>query len=306
MTSRNTDIFREIRAEEYADADFSSAEVFDSPDFIRLNAPKADRVAYYAGYGLRLALGRGTDGIWRAPFSAPYSIPTVTNRAEYDFEAFAKELIKSLGRVKFVLPPPFHSHAAEWREALGKAGLVEVIDYNYHYPLEQAGDFDRYLHTNTKRNLKSASRHRYVFEPKARLDEVYDFVAAHHQLLGYPMAMTRQQVLDTASVIDIDAMTLSLDGAIVAAGYFYHVAPGIVQMICWADDRTQLQLKPMPYFAKQVVQHYATNRKLKILDLGPASSEGVKNEGLVRFKLGLGAIESEKPTFISGIDSTKV
>lgn len=299
MTTPETDIFRTITADEYAQLAASPASVFDSAAFIALNAGKVSRVEYFAGHGLCMAAGLGDDGLWRAPFSAPFSMPTATGVSAPDFKAFAQDLYAATnGRLRLILPPPFHRHVGLWAEALRTLPLACVTDYSYHYPLSQAVDYSEHLRPSQRRYLKKSQQIPFTSDNTTSLEEAYGFIAEQHMKLGYNMAMSGQQVLDTAQIIDVDVLSLRQDGRLMAAGYFYHVADGIVQMINWDDNVDFRHLRPMPSFVLHVVKHYAAMPGIDILDLGPASTDGVKNEGLVRFKLSIGAVETEKLTFL--------
>ena len=299
MTTAGTDIFRSITADEYAQLAASPATVFDSAAFNALNASKVSRVSYFAGHGLCIAAGLGDDGLWRAPFSAPFSMPTATGVCSPDFKAFARDLHAAVeGRIRLILPPPIHRHVGLWTEALRTLPLACITDFSYHYPLSQAVDYMAHLRPSQRRYLRKSMQVPYTFDSRTSLEEAYNFIAVQHNKLNYHMAMSLKQVLDTAQIIDVDVLSLRLEGCLMAAGYFFHVNDGIVQMINWDDNVEYRHLRPMPSFVRHVMEHYASKNNVKILDLGPASTDGVKNDGLVRFKLSIGAVETEKLTFL--------
>lgn len=289
-----TETVKEISLDEYQRC-FEPPTVFDSAAFIRLNAHKVSRVAVVSGHGLALPIGYDADsGLWRAPFSAPFAMPAGGG----DYAAFAHDLLSFCeGRVQLVTPPPFHVGVPEWINVLDNEELTRVDNYSYHYPLERLDSMKSYMSTNMRRNYNSAMRQGFSLRLTNDVDAVYNFIANHHKQLGYHMAMTLQQVRDTTQVADIDFFECVLDGQVVGAAFFYHVAPGVTQLINWGDALDMRDKHITAFLLYSIFEHYRS-RGILIVDLGPASVDGVKNEGLVRFKLSAGCIETVKPTFI--------
>lgn len=285
---------REVTADDYRRLFATMPTVFDTVDFALLNAAKCRRVAFVEGGGCGMVLGLGDDGVWRAPFSAPYASMTGAG----DAASFLDGLLAFTGgRLALTLPPPIYGGGA-FAEALAARGLVSLHEYNYHYDLSHFADFEAGLSSLARRNLRRARRNDFSLSLTSDLDAVYAFIAEHHRRLGYRMAMALEQVRDTLRVVPADLFVLTLDGAVAAAGIFFHTAPGVVQLINWGDDTSLRDLRTMNFMAWAVLQHYAADGVTRIVDLGPASTDGVKNDGLVRFKLSLGCTESLKPRLL--------
>lgn len=284
-----------ISLEEYRNS-YQPSTVFDNADFLALNAYKVSEISVLADCGLALAFGLdAASGEWRAPFSAPFAMPA----GEGDFNAFAKTLVVNCSN-KFVLTPPpiFHSNAQEWDNALYNMGLRVCNDYNYHYPLERFESCKDFMAKHIKRDYNRALRQGFNLLKTTDLSTVYNFIANHHRLLGYRMSMSYEQIVKTSAVIDADFFVCMLGDTVVGAAIFYHVAPGIVQLINWGDD-INIRSKCTANFIIFKAFEFYRNQGLDIVDLGPASSYGIKNEGLVRFKLAIGCVETLKPTFYS-------
>lgn len=282
-----------ISIEDYQQT-FVPRTVFDSAPFLRLNAGKVAEVAVVAAHGLALALGSDAEThMWKAPFSAPFAMPAGAG----DYDAFAREIVGFAdGNLQIVVPPPFHADAERWIEALDNQGLVREDNYNYHYPLERLDNPKSFMSKDVKRNYNHALRQGFMLQLASDGTRAYDFIADHHRKLGYRMAMTSEQVLATTQVADIDFFECRLDDQLVGAAIFYHVAPGVVQLINWGDELSMRNKHITNYIAFRAFEHYR-EIGMKVVDLGPASVDGIKNEGLVRFKLAIGCVETLKPTF---------
>lgn len=274
---------------------FAPSTCFDSVDFAALNAHKVDgRVAYLADDGLGLILGRDNAGTWLAPWSAPYA----TASGQGDWANFASKLAKfTHGNAQFVLPSAIYGRE-DFTRALESRADGTVIDYNYHYELANFSNFSDGLSRASRKLWHQAMRAGFVLEKTDDVDAVYSLFTRHHQALGYRLAMSLEAVKSTARIIDIDFFVVRQQQtqAVAAAAMVYHSAPGIVQVILWCDALDMRHLRPMNFINWAVLDYYAADGTTRIVDLGPASVDGVKNQGLVNFKLGMGCIETPKLT----------
>lgn len=274
----------------------NAPSVYDTPAFVALNAAKAEAVEAYALadgagrpvvgqiYGLR-------DGCLCAPFSAPFSLPwgDASQAA-----GLYRELIATTGHGLHLAWAP-ECYGVEAPSA-AEAGLtVEAVEVNFHYPMERFADYRAHLSRSARYNLNYAMRHEFEF---CRTDDVaraYRIIRLNREAMGYPLAMSLEQMEATVKVVPADFFVLSLGGEDVAAAMAYRVMPGAVQLIYWGDLPQARASKAMNMLAYRVVEWYAANvPDLRLFDVGPASTGGVRNEGLCEFKRSLGCIETEK------------
>lgn len=275
---------------------YNTPSVFDSEAFIRLNAAKVRRVVVAEGDGLAQILGETDGGIFRAPFSAPFSMPLRGENADY--RAFAQQLFAACrGRLELTPAPVFHRDVPAWTAALDSLPLVRTDDFNYHIPVERLAETQAYMSKMARRNLRRAMSVGFELRMTRDIEGVYGFLAEHHRALGYHMAMTCQGVCDTAAILPVDFFEVMLDCRRAAAAIFYRVAPGIVQLINWGDALDLRGYRTSSFMAHAIFAYYAALGDINIIDLGPASTDGVRNEPLIAFKLGLGAVETCKPTY---------
>ena len=113
---------------------------------------------------------------------------------------------------------------------------------------------------------------------------------------GYPLRMSLQNVLNTIEVIKADFFILTHNAKDVAAAQVFHVAADVVQVIYWGDVPGYTELRAMNYLAYKVFEYYAAS-KIKLIDIGPSSENGIPNYGLCEFKENIGCSVSLKYTF---------
>lgn len=267
--------------------------VFDSPQFTLLNANKARLVRTFRAHGSALTAGL-RDGLWRAPFSAPFA--SITGAG--DTAAFARFFSESTGgKFAVTLPPAAVYGGLESVEAIRAVAARIVTDFNYHYDLARFDEYETHLADAARRNHRRAMAGGFRLEKTDDIDGVYNFIARHHSELGYRMAMTAHDVRITASVLPVDFFYVrDASNTVVGAAIYYRTAPGVAQLINWGDDLTRRRERITNFMAYAIFGYYK-QLDFKTIDLGPASTDGIRNEGLIRFKLSLGAEETPKFTF---------
>lgn len=268
--------------------------VFGNSDFNKLNAYKADEVRAIGLFDDGNVMGGQIFGRvgaeWRAPFSAPFSLPFL--KEGIDADTFYKTVKERQHFESLVVTWPSPIYTSLEPPVTGRV----VEDYNYHYPLERFRDFEKYMSKAGRKNLHAASRHDFNFY-KTDLESAYRIIEANRSAMDYPLAMTLKQVAETMDIIPADFFRLTLDGVDVASAIVFEVAKGIVQVVYWGDLPFSRPMRAMNALAKNVFEWYSQNRPdIDIVDLGPSSKNGILNEGLARFKLSLGCIETFKPT----------
>lgn len=281
-------------------AETASSIVYNSAEFNRLNAYKTrelealvlfdEQGEAVAGqiFGLR-------DGIWRAPFSAPFSTAS-TAEADYDvaIDDFYKAVSERLNApIRLVWAPGCYNVAPP------TCSPAVVNDFNYHYPLKRFADFESYLSRSGRYNHHRAMKHDFKFFKTDDVGRAYGIIDANRRAMGYPLAMTQAQVEETIRIVPADFFILTLDGKDVAAAMLYRVTATAVQLIYWGDLPAGRQSRAMNHLAWRVFGWYAENcPEIDFVDVGPASTDGVRNEGLCQFKLSIGCVETMRQTIM--------
>jgi len=298
---------RTVSAEEYGTMLPEAGVRYGSGDFCRLNSERCEVMRYFVacdtdGTPRAGFIAGKRDGMWLTPFSAPFG--QVVWRREPTVECvqdFVEELVhyfQAEGGIQLTLPPDFYNDAAltALKASLANVASRQWYDYNYHYPLSRAASCEMWLAPAARRNLKRAMTAGFDFIPGVDAARAYAVIEEHHRAKGYPVRMTLEQVEDTARVIPTDYFVLEHQSHTVAAAIIQHVAENTVQLTYWGNLDGYNAMRPMNMLAYCLCRHYAA-AGADVFDLGPASSAGVADTGLCRFKASLGAVLTLKPTF---------
>lgn len=303
----------EVEAREYGEIFAEPAHVYNSVEFAQLNSHKAERLHHLVfddgGARLGIILGERADGMMYSPFSAPFGGFTTNRPQQFEYFDMAVELLKEYGagrdkRIVITLPPDLYDRRQIPLavNALCRHAETRFVDVNYHFALS---DFEHYIQNierNARNKLNHAMKENLIFNKVERGDSdgaarAYEVIRRNREEHGYPLRMTCDEVMRTAEIIPADFFLLSHVGRDVAAAQVFHVAEGICQLIYWGDLREYSGMRPMNLLAYRVFEHYR-KQGLDILDIGPATSDGVPNYGLCSFKKSIGCMASNKFSFL--------
>lgn len=278
---------------------------YGSVAFNSLNASKADSLVYAAmcdssgRYRLGIIAGL-RDRRACCPFSAPFGEITANGRQKLETVATFVAMLRDHfgpGNLAITLPPAFYDELMLPRVAgcLAAAGRQDYADFNYHYRLDGFGDFAARLDANARNHLNRALRAGFEFAP-CPLADAYAVIQANRREKGYPLRMTLDALQATAAIIPVDSFLLTLGGAPAAAAIVYRLNDRVAQVIYWGHLGVYSDRHPMNLLAREVFGHYAA-AGLDIVDVGPASSDGLPDMGLCTFKESLGCHLTFKPRF---------
>lgn len=309
-TGENTNVMNvtELSAKKYAELFPNPAHVFNSVAFTELNRHKCDAVRYLAFSDTKLRggliVGQRGDR-FSAPFSAPYGGFTLTKRQPIEtFDAMLSALREHLGagkRLSITLPPLWYDPdtLSKSVNALSRTeGAKSLVDLSYQLGLIPGSGMsvDAMSVTgrqNLRRSLNAPFEFVHTDGSLQAIKEAYGIIRRNHEENGYPLRMSLDDVAATAEVVPADFFLLRLNGTSVAAAQVYTVAPGIAQLINWGDIRDASHLCPMNRLAYELAAYYSRHG-VKAFDLGPATEDGIPNEGLCRFKESIGCTPSLK------------
>lgn len=289
------------------------AHLFNSVAFAEHNRHKCDdgdvRYLFVGDTKVRggIILGRRGDTL-HTPFSAPFG-GLVTNRSQR-FEAVDdmwREILDYAAgegmRLRVTLPPTVYDSDMTVKSinSLQRLGLDATLDVSYHLDL-QRGEFRTAINGSCKRLLNQAiasglNAKKLDFIPE-NVARVYRIVEANHFAKNRPVWMTLDDVEATAALVDADFFIVTHDGEDIAGAMMYPTAAGVRQLIYWGDMPGYGELRPMNLLAYHIYEHYRA-AGIRLLDLGPATEDGVPNYGLCVFKESLGAVPTLKYTFRS-------
>lgn len=283
--------------------------VFNSVDFSELNRDKCKELHYllFKDSKVRFGIGLGESGQeLKSPFSAPFGgFSYVRNEKVEHFEQ-AVELLKNYGennnkQIVISLPPVIYNPTFVTKNVsafLRCGGNVRHMDINYQFEVNKFGEYETLLDTKTRNKLHNSMKHNFEFvELNSKNDDdvrrAYEVIKLNREKRGFPLRMSLEAVLDTIRIIKADFFVMSYEHTDVAAAQIFHVSPGIAQVIYWGDIPDYSELRVMNYFSYKVFEHYY-RKGLRILDIGPATENGIPNYGLCEFKENIGCTASLK------------
>lgn len=301
----------ETTAKEYGQLVGTNIPVFSRREFLELNRDKVDRVHYLIGKDgknrVTFAIGE-QNGVWKAPYSAPFS-NIVLLRKETSVEViwdFVKSLVSYVKaqngkRINIYLPADIYGAADNSRilnALLGNGFNIQFQDINYSFDLK-AFDMDHYesiMHYNAKKNLRIAQNALLSFvrcESDEQKVEAYETIRINRERRGFPLRMSREQVMETIKVVDHDFFLVQREGKTIASAVVYRLTSKIAQVVYWGDIPEVGEFKPVNFISYQLIRFYK-ELNFEILDIGISTEEGKPNYGLCNFKESLGCIPSSK------------
>lgn len=307
----------EITFCQYSDL-FANGHIYNSVPFARLNEHKVERVHFLAiGEDERkprfgIILGE-RDGMLLSPFSAPFGGFVEDKVQDIQHMEEAVRLLvdyassKHLGLAITLQPMAYdESQLSKWVSVFRRAGFSSEMDLNYHFNLSRFPRYKSFIDRSARKNLSHSMNEKLNLVEldsgdRESVARAYNVIHCNREEHGYPLRMSFDQVWQTVTnVVNADFFVLEHDGDDVAAAQVFHVAPGIAQVIYWGDKRQYSSLRPMNYLAYALFKYYY-NHGLKILDIGPATENGIPNYGLCKFKENIGCEVSLKYGFYGKI-----
>ncbi len=238
----------------------------------------------------------------RATFGGVESYPDIPAKALQFFLQEAVNKLRSKGLARLVIrsfPEGLNPALARvLHQAYLQAGFtVTSTELNQHLDV---GQQNINLHDSTRRRLQKSLREGLVFEEWQSPDwtEVHAFIAAARKRKQRPMTMSLETL--QASVTQLPGIfqvfTARISGKLAALTVTVRINDRILYTLYPADNPEFLSLSPL-ILVNAGIYTYCQNHRFQLLDLGISTENGIRNEGLIRFKKNLGAMESVKHSY---------
>lgn len=302
----------EVSPREYGNlVDSLDIPIFNKSNFLELNKDKVDKIHYLIGKDKknRIAFAIGEkNSKWSAPFSAPFSNIVILKKdlaIEYiwDFFGKLKEFVQENGgkSINIYLPANVYGEKSNSRTInamLGNGFKIQFVDVNYSFQLNEftMDSYESILQYNAKKNLRISLQAGLVFEickTRGQKEEAYDVIKINRENRGFPLRMTKEQVMSTIEVVDHDFFLVKKEGKSVAAAVVYRLTNKIAQVVYWGDIPNVGEYKTINFISYNLIMFYKSIN-FEILDIGISTEEGIPNYGLCNFKESLGCISSSK------------
>ena len=201
---------------------------------------------------------------------------------------------------KIILPPKsfFPNIYESQLTALMKFNVNQkIVDTNYFVEVQNwsRGNINKGNRKKIRRFIELGGTVSY--SSLDMIKKCYDVLVENRERRGVTLTMKYDDFENSLVSCrdDFKLIQASLDNQIVAACYLVKILPDYWYVLFWGEAVNFRSMSPVASLFQFIIEDAQKNR-VRVLDLGISSVEGVLDEGLARFKSNLGAIFSEKVT----------
>jgi hypothetical protein len=281
----------------YTTAAFGTRNLRDGDRWVRIDHHDGDRLVGSLS-------GTLTGGALWSGYSAPFGGPDLVRSPESPANltglldtAIVRARELGARRLRITLRPPSYSaNEPLLLHCATRLGFRPIgSELSCAIPIGHHADADAYT-SSLKRATRKALR-RLGGEPWSYREVLGDW-SEPYALLQRNRARKGRELrlsLDYVEAVRRDhpgrlrCFELVHDGVPVAAALLYSLLDDVESVQYWGDDAPHLRFSPMPRLAVEVVGR-AIDERLRLVDLGKSSLDGVPDEGLVQFKRSVGAL----------------
>jgi hypothetical protein len=303
----------EVSQKEY-DYFFKDIPCFNKASFNELNSQKCEEVHYlfFKDKKVRLGFIYGKTGKnISSPFSAPFGgFSTNKSKIRIEYIDEAVDLLENYFRENGIesavisLPPLFYddSFITKSTHVLYRNNwILDQLDLNYYYVLEELrleSGLQAMTYSARKNYIASTCNnlHYSFWKDEEHLSIAFEIIEKNRAIKGYPLSMTKNQMLETSKVVPVESMLVSLDEKFIGGAIIYMVTDTIPQVVYWGDDIKYSGLRTMNFLSYNLFSHYY-EVGFKMIDVGTAMIGNLPNYGLCEFKESLGCKIQPRITF---------
>ena len=288
---------------------------FNSVDYIEKTSKNEGVTYFYKRDAAQLFIRfHKIDNEWVSPARAPFGGLEISKQTDiktaYDF---VKEIIEEaknehVQKIRISVFPECYNitNADLIDEVLIHAGFqVSITELNFHLSTT-SGDFESFIHVSENRRLRKAKQAGFEcsIDTNPDLEYIHKLISDCRNRKGHPLSMNliefKKMFHDFPEryilfvVKDKELIIAAAIGVIVRSDIMYNFLP--------ADHEDYLNYSPM-VLLNEGIYNYCRVGGYKLYDLGIATSGGIRNEGLIKFKEHLGGEMSHKYTYELQIDT---
>lgn len=232
-----------------------------------------------------------------SPFGGLFS-PSLTQKSFLNFFSRMEKTLKETGVKKITLTqPPFYYSGFGENGWLAQAGYAqEIVEINQYIPMD--GRLIDKLHSMQRRKLKPKKPLTFESAGLKDIPEIHRFIAACRQLQGLIINITVERLMALFETFPdrYQAYVVRLEGKIISALIVSIPVQDIVYYFLPATHPDFKKLSPMVPLMTHVFDLYAGNG-FSYMDLGISSIRGNPQEGLMKFKERMGALNTSRITW---------
>lgn len=205
----------------------------------------------------------------------------------------------SIRKMEITLPSHIYDHFISFEFWQSEGFQIKVEETNQH--LIVGAGFETGLHQMERRKLRKlrGGKIKFGMEPSSTdvITECHEFITAcrKDQGLSINIDLERLKALSFGLDRKYDFFTARSGDVLVAAAITCRVSQDYLYYYLPGTDYRYRKESPMVGLVERIY-HECARRKIKYLDLGISSVEGLLQQGLYDFKKRLGASETLKPT----------
>lgn len=191
-------------------------------------------------------------------------------------------------------------HCQRLRAVLLDAGFaVKYEELNQHLTVS-ARSFTEHLHATERRRLRKCRQAGFTTHIRENPDAetLFAFIRKARLRKNLPLSMSSKELANLLTNFGgVSPVFTVCDGdQLIAACLGIRVSPTVLYYFLPADHEDYQQFSPSVMLVENLYT-YCQQHQIPLLDLGISTSHGIRNEGLIRFKHQLGAVESAKLVF---------
>lgn len=243
----------------------------------------------------------------RAPFGSFELSDEINVQAVNDFIQFVIDSLKKRGvqSVNIKMPPAAYTSfssllnvlllANNFRIDYAEAGtIIPVADQPFEERIESS---ERYILNRCRKNNFTSKKLSID-----RLEEVYTFIHQHLTVKGYSLSMTFSELQKTIQTFPDNFFLFVIEDSdkIIAASISVQVTEQVLYNFYVAHDAAYNQFSPVVMIIESLYI-FCQEKDIHALDLGTSMVQQQINFTLLDFKLRLGAVVTEKLTFVKNL-----
>lgn len=239
----------------------------------------------------------------KSPFGA---INATADTTKKELAYLTEQLIKhcqaeGLQTIRITSYPRVYSPIAfdEMQKAFFDVGFEISTDTSQYLPIDK--EFRKTVKPSERRYLNHATKEGYVFSELSidNLSQAYKLIKDSRENKGYPVTMSFTDLKTTIEQFPTNYFIFGLfhNDILIATSVCIRINSKILYNFYLGDNILYRKKSPAVPLLKEIY-NYARDNNYSTLDLGLSTENGVINKGLFNFKESLGALATEKPTYI--------
>jgi hypothetical protein len=241
---------------------------------------------------------------WRAPFGSIECFDDLNDQIinQFVYEVKSNLLVEGIKTLDIIHYPNFYDvvNTGIIEESFLANGFkAKPADTNQHIDVDIQDFASRISYAQRKRlNKCKRAEFKENIEDKGSLKEAYELLKASRDRKGYSITMSYTELLGMFELHPDHyfLFTIRDQGVMIAMAVCIRVSENIIYNFYHADHQNFSMFSPTVMVVNSVYK-YCQGKGIDFIDLGISSVDGVLNEGLYKFKKGLGAVDSYKKKY---------